>query len=271
MEPVYETMNGNGNAFTQSVLIQNFEPLQKIATTLKLDQFAQQAIKNVNLKFSFEDGRVNVSPFDIKIDGMDANVGGSTGFEGDMDYTMKLKVPTEKLGSDVNQWVGSVLGKVNDLGLDASIGEFVNVNLKITGTIDNPSVKPVFEGVEGQSVKEVIETKIEEVVQEELIDPAKEKAKAEAEKIMADAQAQSDKLIAEAQKAADNIRKEADKQAQKLIDDAKNPLAKIAAETAAKKVRSEADKKANKVVETAEKKSADIMAKAQQQADAKLQ
>ena len=271
MEPIYETMNGNGNAFTQSVLIQNFEPLSKIATTLKLDQFAEQAIKNVKLKFAFENGRVNVDPFDVKIDGMDANVAGSTGFEGDMDYNMKLKVPTEKFGSDVNQWVGSVLGKAGDLGLDASLGEFVNVNLKITGTIDNPQIKPVFDGVEGQSLKETIETKVEEVVKEELIDPAKEKAKEEAEKILADAQAQADKLVAEAEKTAAQIRKEADTQGNKLVNDAKNPLAKLAAEKAAKKLRQEADKKADQVVATAEKKSKDIMTKAQTEADAKLQ
>jgi len=271
MEPIYETMNGGGNAFTKAVVVQNFEPLAKIATVLKLDKFAEKAINNVKVNFAFEDGRVNVKPFDIKIDGMDANVAGSTGFGGDLDYKMKLKVPTEKLGGDLNQWMGSVLGKVNDLGLNASVGEFINVTLGITGTITEPVIKPVFEGMEGQSVKDVIENKIEEVVTEELIDPAKEKAKAEAEKIMADAKAQSEKIIDEARKGAQLLKDEADKQAQKLIDEAKNPIAKIAAETGAKKIRMEADKKANKMIDAAKKKSDDLLQKAQAQADSKLQ
>ncbi|MEM7162945.1 MAG: AsmA-like C-terminal region-containing protein [Bacteroidota bacterium] len=271
MEPIYESMKGDGNAFTSSVVIKNFEPLAKIANILKLDQFAEQAIKNVKVNFAFDDGRVTVKPFDVRIDDMDAEVAGSTGFEGDMDYTMKLKVPTAKLGGNANQWMSSVLGKANDLGLNASLGEFVNVNLGITGTVDEPKIKPVFQGMEGQSVQEVIQDKVEEVITQEVIDPAKENAKAEAEKIMADAQAQSDKIMEEARKSADLVRKEADKQAKKLVDEANNPLAKIAAETAAKKVKKEADKNANKIIETAQKKSDDLLKKAQAQADAKLQ
>ena len=236
-----------------------------------MDDWTSKTIKNAKVNFAFEDGRVRVDPFTIKIDGMNANVSGSASFEGDLDYTMKLKVPTDKLGGDINNWMGSVLGKVNDLGLNTSIGEFVNVNLKITGPYSDPKVKPVFEGMEGQTVKEVAKEKVEEVIKEELIDPAKEKAKAEADKIIADAQAQVDKLMAEAQKGADLARKGGDELAEKFLSEAKNPIAKIAAQAAAKKARQDGDKTANKILDAAKKKTDGILKNAQEKADAKLQ
>ena len=62
-------------------------------------------------------------------------------------------------------------------------------------------------------------------------------------------------------------RKEAEKQAQKLLDDAKNPLAKAGAKIAADKINQEADRKANDLVKEAQKQADKIMADAQKQAD----
>ena len=42
MEPIYETMQGSGNAFTESVLVENFAPLVKIASALKIGRLDEQ-------------------------------------------------------------------------------------------------------------------------------------------------------------------------------------------------------------------------------------
>jgi cell division septum initiation protein DivIVA len=74
-------------------------------------------------------------------------------------------------------------------------------------------------------------------------------------------------LRAEADSASVKIRKEADVQAQKLIDGAKGPIAKIAAQKGADALRKEAGKKATKLTTEADTQATNLVdeAKAKKQ------
>jgi len=275
MNPIYSSLTGGGNLLTENVVLNNFEVLTKVADALKLKGWDSQSLNNVRLAFAFEDGKVNVSPFDVKIDGMKSTIGGSMSFEQDLDYDIDMEVPTSKLGSDANELIGGLLGQANSaLGTDIAMAETIKMRFKVTGKVGDSKVKPVVMGQEGKAdIKEAIVNTIQEEVEEkkeELIEDTKEEARKEAEKLIADAEAQADRIRQEASDLAERTRKQGEAAAKKIEDEAKNPLAKAAAKLAADKVRKEANDKATKIEAEADKQAQSLVDKAQAQADALL-
>ena len=269
MEPIYETMQGEGTMTSDEVKLKGGQFLEKLSNTMKAPGLKEQNIQDLNTTFVIEDGKVTTSPFDVKIDAMTANVSGWVSFDEKIDYLMKMKIPREELGGDLNKMAEGLLGQANAFfGGSMSLGEYINMNVNIEGDLHNPSISPAFAGMEdGEgSVTEQATEAVKEVIEEEIED-LKEDLGKEADKILADAQEQADRLVKEAEKAGDQLRKEAEKQAQKLLDDAKNPLAKAGAKIAADKINQEADRKANDLVKEAQKQADKIMADAQKQAD----
>ncbi len=187
--------------------------------------------------------------------------------------------------------IGELNKQAGKLGLSIGNVETLNVLIKITGNITDPKIKLKLLGADGETsivdeLKDEVTDKINEK-KDEVINDVKGKANAEAQKILDKAQAQADKIKAEAKKNADKIRaegkeagdkirekgktaaakirqegnKSAEKarklgydQAQRLIDEAKNPIAKMAAKKAAEKLRKETDKKVAKLKDEADKK-----------------
>lgn len=271
MEPVYETMQGRGTLHTDEVVLEGSDFLKKMANTLNAPQMATQRIKDINATFVIEDGKITTEPFDVKINSISATVSGWSSFEEKIDYLMEMKVPREELGGDFNKLAESLLSSANSfLGGNMSMGDVINVDLRIHGDLADPKITPSFAGMEGKNVTEQATEAVKEVV-EEKIEEGKEKVREEAakqaEKILKDAQEEADKVVAEAKKAADRIRSEADKQAQKLIDEASNPIAKQGAKIAAKQVREQAEKQASNLESEAQKQADKIMAEARKQAD----
>jgi hypothetical protein len=275
MNPLYSTLQGGGNLLTNQVILGNFPALTKIASALKQNQWASQKINDVKLTFEFVDGKVLVKPFDIKLDGMEANVGGTMSFEQDLDYSVKMKVPTAKLGGQANQLMEGLVGKANSLGLNLSVGEFVNMNFLVTGKVSDPQVKPTILGQEGSAgVKDMIKETIKQEfdkAKEEVIDDAKERARAEADKLMAEARVQADRLKSEASKLADETKKQGGLGAKRLVDEAKNPLTKAAAKLAGDKLKQEADRKAQGIIAEGDKQAENAIKAAQTKADQLLQ
>ena len=266
-EPIYESMNGKGRLRTSNVVLEGGDFLEKLSKTLKSPALARQEVQDVNATFSIKDGKITTDPFDVKINDMTANVSGYTTVDQKMDYLMKMKVPRESLGSDFNKMAEGLLAQANSfLGGSMSLGENINVDVKIHGDITDPKITPQFAGVDGDNTKEVIKEKIDEEI-DKAKDQAIEEAQKQADKILADAQKQADKIVKEAEKAAQQIREEADKQAQKLIDDANNPFAKQGAKVAGNALKSEANKKAAQLEDEARKQADNIMAKARKEAD----
>ncbi|MGB6034882.1 MAG: AsmA-like C-terminal region-containing protein, partial [Cryomorphaceae bacterium] len=269
MEPIYETMQGRGTLQSDNVVLKGGKFLKKLSTTMKAPSLAEQRIQDLDATFVIENGKVTTDPFDVKIDAMTANVSGWVSFEEKIDYLMKMKIPRKELGGDFNKMAEGLLGQANAfLGGNMSLGEYINMNVTIEGDLYDPSIKPAFAGMEdGEgSVKEQAKEAIKEEVDKQ-IDNAKEELSKKADEILADAQKQADKLVKEAENAADDLRKEADKQAKKLVDDAKNPLAKAGAKIAADEVRKQADKQGDSLVAEAQKQADKIMADARKEAD----
>jgi vacuolar-type H+-ATPase subunit H len=280
--PIYNSMNGEGKLNTSSIIIENVNTLVKLADVLKMPDLKRISSDPINLTYEITDGRLIVNPFDLKYKDISANLGGSTGFDETIDYDMKLTVPRDKFGGQANAVLDNLISQANSFGSNFSVGENIDVNVKIGGTLTNPQLKTGLAGASG-NMKDDLKKKAQEALEGKVgeeLEKRKAEAKAEADKILADAKAQADKLMSDAQAQADqwnkaaadaavDAKKEAENQANKIIEDAKKNgrMAEIAAKAATDKLVDEANRNADKIVQEAKSKSDNLMMETQKQAD----
>lgn len=252
MSPVLSSLHGNGVFKTNSVSVGGFPPFTKLGEALKIEQLKNLTIQNVVADYEFKDGRVNLrNPVKVKIDKIDAEITGSTGFDQTIDYNWKMDVPTEMFGAQANTMVAGLLGQANSAaGTNLTVPKNVKVNVGFGGTVMKPTIKTGTKS-DGKSTTEA--------VKEQVVTAVKDKANEEAQKILADAQAQVDKIKADAQVAADKLKAEGYAAADKQVEDVKNPIAKIAAKKAAELSKQQVDKSAQKILDEAEVKCQKIL------------
>ena len=285
MEPIYESLIGGGNLSSNSVTVAGFKPLEKVASALNMDKLANQTLNNLRMSFAFEDGKVEVAPFDVKMGKTSANVSGNTTFEQDLDYTMAMLIPKSEIPASAISAAEQAIGKANSLGLSLNqLPAQIPVNVLLKGKVQDPTVttdlKEQLLELSGNltdelkdKLKEEVEEKIEEVKEEvkekveEKVEDVKDDLKERRDKIMADAQVKADQVKAEGKNAADKVREEADKNYDSIIASAKNPIEKKAKEKLAEKAKKEAYEKADKIESEAALKADKIMSEAQTQAD----
>jgi len=279
MEADLNSLTGDGTLVTRNVQVDGFQPLVDLAKAIKIKEIENTRIQDVTFSYEFKDGRMIVKPFKVKIDRVNSEVSGSTGFANqDIDYDMKAKIPTDVFGSGAAQAVGGLLGKANSaIGADFQVPKELDATIKITGTITKPVVKPVFAGGT-TSVKDAVVTQVKETLNEEIGKTKEEliaQAKAERDRLIAEAQKQADQLKADARREAANAKAQAYKAADDEVAKVTNPLAKAAAKLAADAAKkeadkveqraiAEADKKADALVDTARKKGDDLVKKAEE-------
>lgn len=266
MSPVMNTLTGGGKLQTKNVVVEGFEPINKLADALKQEKYKRLAFENVNASYKFVNGRVEVDEMPVKVGNLSALVKGSTGFDQTIDYTWKLEVPRAELGSQLNDAANNLLSQANKkAGTDIKLGEKINIKALFGGTITKPTIKTDILGSEKsgkEQVKEVITKGV---------DMAKDKAKEEAAKILKEAQEKADRIKAEAKALADKTREEGYVAVDQTIESAKNPIAKAAAKAAAPAAKKEVDKKVQKILDDANKKADDVLMKGKEESDKKLQ
>jgi vacuolar-type H+-ATPase subunit H len=271
MEPDMNALTGRGTLRTKNVRVDGFQPLVDLAKALKIKEIENTTLQDVNFTYRFQDGKMITDPFDVKIDRIKANVGGSTAFADQaIDYLMKAKVPTAMFGAAAAQTAGNLLGEANRfLGANMQVPTELDATILITGTIDKPIVKPVFAGG-STNVQEVIKEEIKQELNEQISKAREEaiaKAREEAARLVAEAQKQADQLKSDARREAARLKAEGYAQADKLVNDAKDPISKAAARVAADKLKKEADKKEAQVIAEADKRADGMVESARKKGD----
>src|SRR5690554_2838481 len=282
-EPIYNTLNGNGSLFSSQVTISGFKPLEKLADALEMKKLSKQTLDNVRANFSFTDGKVIVKPFNVKMGKINTSVGGSTSFEQDIDYELKMNIPKEEIPGELLKYAEQAIAKAKNIpGFNMKeLPANIPVSTFLTNTITDPKIKTNLKeqllelggDIKG-GVKDLIDDKVSEAkdsvkaVIDNKIDDAKAELEKKKQEILDAAQKQSDNIKAEGKRLADKTREEANKNAQKLIDEAgSNPLKKKAAEVAGKKLRDEGEKSAQKIENEANTRADDVMNKARERAN----
>jgi hypothetical protein len=141
MMPDMSTLTGNGNLLLIEGFLSKFAPLDKIAGTLNVKVLEQVSLKDVKTWFDFSNGKLLVKPFKLKVANIDMEIGGLQGFDQSLDFLINMKLPRSLMGDKGNQLLNNLVTQVNSKGVPVQVGETVNLNLKLGGSISAPTVK----------------------------------------------------------------------------------------------------------------------------------
>jgi hypothetical protein len=213
-------LSGLGKVSIPYATFNELPMFKKISETLKLPAFEQPALNNAWTILKFEDGKVNVDPFDVKMKDIIMNVVGSNSFDQTIDYEVKLSVPSDKFGGAASL-ANDFLSKQKIPLLNLSVPQNLNFHLNVFGAMANPTVKilKVTTGEGEKGIKDQIKDNVTEQVNQAKEDLTN-KVKEEADKAKAQAQAEVDKAKVQAQAEAEKAKQKA----QEEIDKAKENL-----------------------------------------------
>ncbi|MBS3913680.1 MAG: AsmA family protein [Bacteroidetes bacterium] len=240
MQPNYESMNVNGMVSFNDAAIKNSEILQQIAKQLNVNWLENLTLKNQKIKFSIKEGVFQL--LDSLVvplpKGATMKLSGATKLDKTIKYGGWIKVPREAMGAGnqvLNGWVKQAAGK----GWNLNVDPMIPVDLSIAGTFLKPVVNVSLKGF-AKSTAAGIKDQATGIAKDEAnkkLDEALKKAKAESEKIIAEAQRRSDQLREEGHNAAEKIRRESKTAGDAIRKQGDDAYAKVMNETevAAKK------------------------------------
>lgn len=239
LTPVYSTLNGKGTLETTNLGIAETDAWKNLIKALKIanPKYAKIKAEDVKINYHFKDGKLYTSPFKLNLGDIKGEVSGWTSFDNQIEYKYALQIPTKALGGAAGVLKGvSSLASKN--GIDVSVGEYILIDVIVSGDMTNPSYKVKPAGTSGEkSVKDQAIDQVKEKVNQE-IDKAKEKAKEEAERLKKEAEekvkAEADRLKNEAEakakeeaaKVKAEAQKKLDAEKKKAAEDLKNKLKK---------------------------------------------
>ncbi len=237
LTPNLATLAAAGLLQTLNAQLRGAKPLEAIGNKLNVDAFKNMQFKDTKNWFTVKDGAVLLEEFDAKYQDIDMKIGGSHKLVGDMDYHIIAKIPREKIGKNplgaaANSGLEFLGAEASKLGLDLNVGEFVNVQINLGGTLDNPKVGFKLLGTEGKggSIKDAVVDKAKEEVQKRMddvkaeaqaqLDEQKKKAEEEAAKLVQKAKAEAEKKAQDAaKKAADEAKKKVEEETKKKLEE----------------------------------------------------
>lgn len=138
--PKLMSVNSIGNITIPNLNIKGFTPLQKMASTLGIQQLQNLDIHKLLLHFKIDSGFLKVKPFDFVVDSIRMNVAGRNGLNKVMDYTINMDIPREKLG-DVNNELTNLIVQANKAtNGNLDLGNNVVVGVHLKGTVTDPQI-----------------------------------------------------------------------------------------------------------------------------------
>ncbi len=291
LQPLLATLSGRGSLRSSAVIIDNNPSLMRLADRMQMDMFTELDVRDVALRFSFSEGKVETEPFDIRFGRSGAQISGSTWFDQRIDYAMRLDIPYEQFGTQAMGVLDNLVAQAADKGIDVDPGERVRVDVHIGGTVTNPSITLGMPGViEGlsdrlrdEAVRIIRDTeervrdevdrvrdRTEEAVREqvdEVREEIQEELEARAQQVIDEAERRAASIRREAANAAGRVRQEARKQAERLLEEASGPIATAAARRTGDAIIAEADRRANQIEEEADTRAQRIVDEAHIQAE----
>jgi AsmA-like C-terminal region/AsmA family len=269
MMPDMSTLTASGDILTKTTRVSGFEPISKLADAIKMPQYKALDVSNIKMLFEVKDGRINIKPFNLKLNNGSANVSGSTGLDQTIKYTWDFEIPRSEFGTQANNFADQLLSSANKKGMAIKMSDKIKFAALIGGTITKPTVTTNLKEIAGNAIKDLKQQAVQVLEQkkEEVIADVKAKASVEAEKILAQAKEQADKVKAEAANLSQQILDESEKQAAALENGGANVFEKLANKKIAETTRKEGVKKAKKVTDEANAKSDAILNAGQEQAN----
>jgi hypothetical protein len=216
MSPILSTLTASGSLNTRDLNLSGVDVIDKIADATNRDEIKNLSVKDLNVDFAIQDGRVSTRPFDLKMGNATLSLSGTTGLDQTIDYTGRLKLPATAMGIST-------------------------IDLTIGGRYSSPKISIDAQSMAKQAANTVTEKAVEAVSDKIGIDLSADKRKEERMKV--------------AREAAERLVEEAEKQKANLMQKAgNNAIKKLAAEKAGDILITEARKKGEQLISEAENK-----------------
>ncbi len=107
--------------------------LSKLNNQLSFVELDKLNVKDIKTNLSFDDGNINVKPFEFDVNGIKIKAGGTHSFDRSMNYNVIMDLPAKYLGSEV----GSLMSQLNE---QETKNMTVGVPIGISGNFTNPKI-----------------------------------------------------------------------------------------------------------------------------------
>ncbi len=230
MTPDLSTLEVAGFLETFNSLIKGFKPVEGLAEKLNVKELKTLDLKGTKNWFEVKNGIVELKDFDYTTQGIAMVIGGSHSLTQDMNYHVKARIPRKlmeksAITSSANSGLKWLESEAAKKGIPVSAGEYVNVLVKMGGTIKSPTYGVQLLGTDGEST---------------VGDQLQEQAGVITKQI-------KDSLERVGRKKVDEVKNEASRQAQEKLDSLKKQ-ANQKIDTTLAKAKAEAAKKAEEVL-----------------------
>ncbi|MES1215205.1 MAG: AsmA-like C-terminal region-containing protein [Bacteroidota bacterium] len=175
MMPDLKSLTGNGDLLLIEGVLKKFQPLDKLAYALQIEQLKDISVKDIKNYIEFANGKVLVKPFTVKVQDIEMQIGGMHGFDQSLDYIIQMKVPRKYLGNDANALINNLATQASSKGIPVKISDIVNLSVKMGGTLTNPTIKTDLKEAAGNITEQLKEQATDFVKAK--IDSAKQKTK----------------------------------------------------------------------------------------------
>ena len=214
MMPILSSLDGRGLLKIAEAALKDSPIIQGVTSLTKLNDTNTIQFKNLSIPIEINNGVLDVKPFDVKLWDYQANIQGSTGFDGTINYLVNMQVPAGKFGAQANTLLSAISGN------EASESTIIPVAISLGGTYNAPKV-----GLAGgNSIENLLATALKSRLSSE-----KENIRQEVtEQFKAAEDSLKKELKVKAEMVQDSVKKEADKKIEetktKAVDEAKSIL-----------------------------------------------
>lgn len=134
MMPVLSSIFANGLVKVSEASYQNSNLVQGITSLTRLNDTNTLQLRDLNIPIDIQNGILEVKPFNVKLWDYQANIQGSTGFDGSINYLINMQVPAGKFGAQANALLAGISGG------QADENTMIPVALNLGGTYASPKV-----------------------------------------------------------------------------------------------------------------------------------
>ena len=136
LTPDLKSISGDllGQLLSTTVNAKNSTVLNSLTSNVKFLDLNKLNLNDLKMALTFDNGKVNIKPFDIKYQDIKVSVGGTHGFDQTMNYNLKFDVPAKYLGTEAN----NLIAKMSPA--DAAKLDNIPINASLTGNFSNPKV-----------------------------------------------------------------------------------------------------------------------------------
>jgi hypothetical protein len=165
MTPDLNSLSGDlgGQLMAATINPSNSQTLTKLSDNFKFLDLKKININDVKALLTFQNGKVNIKPFDLKYQDVKMSIGGTHGFDQNMNYNVKLDVPAKYLsylGPDVNK----LISKISPT--DLSKLDNIPINALLSGNFKSPKVTTDMKAGMTQLASQVVKQQKDKLVKQ---------------------------------------------------------------------------------------------------------